>query len=213
MLIILIRSFIIYILVFLVIRLMGKRELAQLQPFELIIIIMIADLAASPLSSSGIPLLNGIASIISLFVVYIIFTLLIQSNNLIQKIMCGRATVLVEHGKINESELRKQQYTVDELFAQIRNEGLFKISDVEFAILETSGDLNIIEKKKAYKQLPVLVITDGKFNKDNLNFLKINEEYIYNILKNKKIDLDNILYAILDEENQFIYQLKEKKYR
>lgn len=213
MLLVFIRSFIIYVLVFIVIRAMGKRELSQLQPFELLIIVTIADLAASPLSSNTIPLINGVASIVCLLIVYIVFTILIQSSNVIQKIMCDRATVIISNGKIVEKELRKQQYTVDELMSQVRNQGEYKISDIQYAILETSGSLNIINKNNNYKQLPLVVISDGKINMDSLKYLKLNKEYINNILTYKKLILEDILYAILDENNQFIYQLKEEKYK
>ena len=207
--IILVRSLVIYLLVFVVIRIMGKRELSQLQPFEFIIIIMIADLAAGPIASTTIPLINGVAAIICLLLVYITFTILIQTSNFIQKIMCGKEVVIISRGKIIEKELRKQQYTIEDLFAQIRKQGKFKISDIQYAVLEINGDLNIVNNDKKFIQMPVLVISDGRIKYDSLDFLKLPIEYIDTILKEKNLELKNILYAILDENNQFVYQLKE----
>lgn len=213
MLVVLFRSFILYVLVFFVIRLMGKRELAQMQPFELLIIVMVADLASSPLSSNTMPMINGVASIITVLLVYIVFTLLIQSSNVIQKIVCGKPTLLIENGTIVESELRKQQYTVEELMSQIRSKDIYKVADVAYAILETSGDLNVIPKDENTKQFPFLVVADGNICKDNLEVLRITEEHIYNILNSKNLNVNDILIGTIDEDNQFIYQMKEKKYR
>ncbi|MEG0222000.1 MAG: DUF421 domain-containing protein [Clostridia bacterium] len=211
MLVVLIRSILLYVLVFLVIRLMGKRELAQMQPFELVILVMIADQASSPLSSNSMPIVNGVVSILGLLLVYIVFTFLIQSSNAVQKAICGTPIFLIKDGKINESELRKQQYTIEELLAQLRNKDIFKVTDVSFAVLETNGDLNVVKVTDNIKQIPYVVITDGKVSKDNLELLKIDQTYIDNILKKKKLKLEDILVGTLDENNQFIYQLKERK--
>ncbi|MEG0073644.1 MAG: DUF421 domain-containing protein [Clostridia bacterium] len=211
MLVVLIRSILLYVLVFLVIRLMGKRELAQMQPFELVILVMIADQASSPLSSNSMPIVNGVVSILGLLLVYIVFTFLIQSSNAVQKAICGTPIFLIKDGKINESELRKQQYTIEELLAQLRNKDIFKVTDVSFAVLETNGDLNVVKVTDNIKQIPYVLITDGKVSKDNLELLKIDQTYIDNILKKKKLKLEDILVGTLDENNQFIYQLKERK--
>ncbi len=211
MLVVFLRALILYAFVFLVVRLMGKRELSQIQPFEFVIIIMIADLASGPMSSEDITILNGIMPILCLLILYIIFTLIIQSNNKVEKIVCGSPAIMIMNGKINEKELRKQQYTVEELMSQIRKNGYFKITDVSYAILETNGDLNVIGKDQNINQIPLNIISDGKILDDSLKILKIDENYINQILKKKKIKMENILVGTIDENNQFIYQLKEER--
>ena len=211
MLVVFLRALILYAFVFLVVRLMGKRELSQIQPFEFVIIIMIADLASGPMSSEDITILNGIMPILCLLILYIIFTLIIQSNNKVEKIACGSPAIMIMNGKINEKELRKQQYTVEELMSQIRKNGYFKITDVSYAILETNGDLNVIGKDQNINQIPLNIISDGKILDDSLKILKIDENYINQILKKKKIKMENILVGTIDENNQFIYQLKEER--
>lgn len=211
MLVVFFRALILYAVVFLVVRLMGKRELSQIQPYEFVIIIMIADLASGPMSSEDITIINGIMPIICLLILYIIFTLIIQSSNKVEKIVCGSPVIMIQNGKINEIELRKQQYTIEELMSQIRKNGYFKITDVSYAILETNGDLNVIGKEQNINQMPLNIISDGKILEDTLQILKIDKKYVQQILKKKKLKLEQILIATIDENNQFIYQLKEER--
>lgn len=211
MLVVFFRALILYAVVFLVVRLMGKRELSQIQPYEFVIIIMIADLASGPMSSEDITIINGIMPIICLLILYIMFTLIIQSSNKVEKIVCGSPAIMIQNGKINEIELRKQQYTVEELMSQIRKNGYFKITDVSYAILETNGDLNVIGKEQNINQMPLNIISDGKILEDTLQILKIDKNYVEQILKKKKLKLEKILIATIDENNQFIYQLKEER--
>ena len=130
MLIVFFRALILYAVVFLVIRLMGKRELSKVQPFELAIIILIADLASAPMSSRGLSIFDGIVPIITLLVAYIIFTLLIQSSNKVQDVVCGTISVIIRDGKVIESELSKLQYTMADIMTQLRNKDVFKVQDV-----------------------------------------------------------------------------------
>ena len=120
MLIVFFRALILYAVIFLVIRLMGKRELSKVQPFELAIIILISDLASSPMSARGISIFDGIIPIVTLLVAYIVFTLVIQTNNKVQDVLCGTMSVIIRDGKIDEKELSKLQYTITDLMEQLR---------------------------------------------------------------------------------------------
>ncbi len=209
MLVVFLRAFILYIVVFFVIRLMGKRELSKVQPFELAIIILIADLASGPMASKGISMFDGIIPILALLVSYIIFTLLIQSNNKVQSVLCGNIAILIENGKINEEELKKQQYTVSDLMQQLREKEVFMVQDVKYAILENNGKLNIIKNSDNMENIPLDVIEDGEYVEHSLNVLNISKSEIEQILEKKNIKKENVLIGTMDQNSNFLYQLKE----
>ena len=133
-----IRSIILYIVVLIVMRLMGKREIGQLQPFELAISIMIADLAAVPMAELGIPLSNGIVPILGLLVIYMLISILNMKSVNFRKIMSGQPAILIYRGKIDESALRRESITINELQERLRVDNIFNLGDVEYAILETN---------------------------------------------------------------------------
>jgi len=209
MLVIFLRSLILYAVVFLVIRLMGKRELSKVQPFELAIIILIADLASAPMSSPGISMFDGIVPMVTLLITYIIFTFLIQSSNKVQEVVCGKIVVIIENGKILEQELKNQQYTIADLMSQLRKKDIFKVQDVKYAIIETNGDLNIVKMNQNTDKVPLNIIEDGKISDNNLEILGLDIEKANELLKKEKIKLEDVLIGTIDENSKFIYQLKE----
>jgi uncharacterized membrane protein YcaP (DUF421 family) len=209
MLIVFFRSLILYIIVFLVIRLMGKRELSKVQPFELCIIILIADLAASPMAARGLSIFDGIIPMITLLICYIVFTFIIQSSNKVQETICGKVSIIVENGKVKEMELKKQQYTIADLMSQLREKDIFKIQDVKYAVLETNGSLNVIKYTDNIDKIPVNIIEDGKLNENNLEIINLDESKVNKILNDNNIEMGNILVGTIDEKSNFVYQLKE----
>jgi len=211
MLVIFLRSLILYVVTFLVIRLMGKRELSKVQPFELVIIILIADLASSPMASPGISIFDGIIPIITLLICYVIFTFLIKSSNKVQEVVCGKIVVIIENGKILEEELKNQQYTIADLMSQLRKKDIFKIQDVKYAIIETNGDLNVIKISENTNMIPLNIIEDAKISDNNLEILGYDIDKVNELLKKEKIKIEDVLIGTIDENSKFIYQLKEVK--
>ena len=211
MLIVFFRALILYAIVFLVIRLMGKRELSKVQPFELAIIILIADLASAPMSSRAISIFDGIIPIVTLLIAYIIFTLVIQSSNKAQDVVCGTISPIIKDGKILEDEFKRLQYTIPDLMSQLRECNVFKIQDVKYAIVETNGNLSVITNDEKIKNLPLNIIEDGKMSEINCKILNIDNDYINKLLKKEKIKIEDILVGTLDENADFMYQLKEDK--
>ena len=138
MLITFFRSIVLYIIVLIVMRLMGKREIGQLQPFELAIAIMIADLASIPMTETGIPISNGIIPILGLLVMHLIISVLNLKSIRLRQIICGKPSILIYRGKIDEKVLKKEKLTINELQERLRGNNVVNISDVEYAILETS---------------------------------------------------------------------------
>ena len=194
MLIVFFRALVLYCVVFLVIRLMGKKELSKVQPFELAIIIVISDLASAPMSSRGLSLLDGIVPIITLLLAYLIFLLLNHSSNKIQDIVCGKPILIIKDGKINEKEFDNQKYTVSDLMSQLHEKDVFSISDVKYAIIETNGNLSVI-----------------KNDQNNMSLLGITKPEVERLLKTKKLKVEDVLFGQMDSNYNFTYQLKQQK--
>lgn len=210
MLVVFTRAIILFIVVFLVLRLMGKRELSQIQPFEFVIIVLIADLASGPMSDRNMTTFYGIVPILALLVMYMIFSFLLKTNKKVQNIMSGSPVILIEDGKLNEEEMKKQEYMIEDIMSQIRSRGVFKVQDVAYAVLETNGDLSVIPKSESKGKLPLNVINDGTRLEGNLKMLKMSNEKLDEILEKYSVEEENILIATIDEYDNFIYQLKEE---
>lgn len=210
MLVVFFRALILFAVVFIVIRLMGKRELSKVQPFELAIIVMISDLASAPMQSRDTQIFSGVIPILVLLIVYGIFTLIIQSSNKAESAICGNPSLIIFKGKILEEELRKQQLTIEEVMSQLRNSGIYKVQDTAYALLETNGTLNAVKKSEAVGQMPLNVISDGQYLKHNMDILKLTEQDLQKNLRKSKVDVKNILIGTIDEQGKFVYQLKEE---
>lgn len=210
MLIVFLRALILYAVVFIVIRLMGKKELSKVQPFELAIIILISDLASSPMSSRGVSIFDGIVPIITLLVAYLIFTLLAHSSNKVEDFVCGKIVPIIRDGKIIEENLNKNKYTIEDLMSQLREHDVFKIQDVKFAMIENNGNLSVIKNSDEFNSIPLNVIEDGNYAKENLEMLKMQEKDVDKLLKKNKIKIEDVLVATMDEDSNFIYQLKDE---
>ena len=209
MLVVFFRAIILFIVIFLVIRLMGKRELSKIQPYELAIIVMISDLAAAPMQSRDTQIFAGIVPIIVLLIVYILFTLILQSSNKVEKVICGTPTLIIFKGKIIEEQLKKQQLTIEEVMSSLRSKDIYKVQDVAYALLETNGSLNAVKKSDAIGQMPLNVISNGEVLEDNLKLLDMSKEKLEKLIKKENIALENILVGTIDENSKFIYQKKE----
>ena len=211
MLIVFFRGLVLYCVVFLVIRLMGKKELSKVQPFELAIIIVISDLASAPMSSRGLSLLDGIIPIITLLLAYLIFLLLNHSSNKVQDIVCGKPVLIIKDGKINKKEFDSQKYTVSDLMSQLHEKDIFLISDVKYGILETNGNLCVVKNDPNINSLPVNVIEDGKLAEANMELIGISKGDVERLVKAKKVKVEDILVGQMDSSYKFTYQLKEKE--
>lgn len=224
MLVTFIRAIILYLIVLIVMRLMGKREIGQLQPFELAISIMIADLASIPMSELGIPLSNGIIPILGLLVAYMIISVLNMKSITFRKIMSGQPSLLIHRGKINEQVLKKESITINELQERLRVNNIFNLGDVEYAILETNGELTVITKpeKRAltpqdlnivpeYEGIPYDLVIDGHIMHENLKLIGKDEIWLNKQLKKFDIKSENTLVATIDGKGQFFCQKKNEK--
>lgn len=227
MLIVFIRTAILYALVVAVMRIMGKRQIGELQPYEFVITIMISDLASLPMQDTRFPLLLGVIPIITLlFMKTILSQIQLKSQNA-RKIVDGEPCIVVCKGKINYEVIKKQQLHIDELLEELRLSGYFDLDEIQYAILENNGQLSVLPaSSKASNDdnssknsstnnlepyLPKILITDGKININSLTSIDKDTDWINEVLRNHNIDsIDKVIIAMYDTKGKFKYQLYDK---
>ena len=212
MLTILIRSLILVSVAVLTFRLMGKRQVGQLQPFELVIAIMIADLAATPMESLDTPLWRGIAPMLSLIVLHQVITLLSLKSQALRAFFSGRPTVVIRNGQIDYQALRKLCFNLNDLLEELRTGGVLTPSEVGTAILETSGKLSVfqdgahrpvcpedLQLHTGYEGIPLTLVMDGQLEKHNLGLSGKSEKWLKQQLSdNGFADRRDVLLCYLD---------------
>lgn len=224
MLVNLIRSIILYVLVLAVMRFMGKREIGQLQPFELVISIMIADLASIPMSDVGVPIFNGIIPILALLVMHLLISFANLKSIKFREVICGKPSILIYRGKIDEKVLKKERFTINELQERLRGKDIFNIGDVEYAILETSGEISVILKpekrnpvledldiKPKYEGIAYDLVIDGVIQYENLKKLNKDYKWLKNQVKKFGFEPEEALVVTIDGEGKIFCQQKEEK--
>lgn len=223
MFIVFIRALLLYLLVVIVMRMMGKRQVAQMQPFELVIMIMIADLAAIPMEDMDTPLANGIIPIIALLSIQVLTSYLSLKSERFRDFICGKPSILIHKGRIDQSEMHRLRININDLLEALRNKDYFNISDVEYAILETNGQMSIIPKadKRTVitadlgivvqeEELPVTLIVDGKLNDNKLKKTGHDKKWLMGQLKKQNIDkVENVFLAFLSSDGVFYAQEKK----
>ena len=218
------RAIILYIIVLFVMRLMGKREIGQLQPFELAISIMIADLATIPMTDTGIPISNGIVPILGLLVMHLLITLINIKSIKAREVICGKPSILIYRGRIQENALIKERFTINELQERIRAQNILNIGDVEYAILETSGQITVIEKPNKrgtipedfgimpeYEGIPYDLVVDGKIQNKNLKQIGKNYQWLKKQVNKFNMEPEDALIVTIDGKGDFFCQKKEGK--
>jgi len=220
---VLIRTIILYMLVLFTMRIMGKRQIGQLEPFELSITIMISELASLPMQDTKIPLINGVISIITLLVLEVFLAALQLKNEKTRVVITGKPSIVISKGLINITELKDQQLNLNDLLEELRLKGYFDIADIEYAVLETSGQISVLPKiknvpatKKDLKinekesALPVTLIMDGKINKESLIYLHKTENWLMDQLAKHQItSAEKVFLACIDSKEKFYYQNKK----
>lgn len=224
MVIIAIRTFILYSFVIMALRLMGKREIGQLQPFELVVILMISDMAAIPSEDVGIPLISGIIPIMILVFISISLSFLELKSERARDILNGTPSILIERGRIVEHELVRNRLPLTDLVEELRMRSIPNIADVEFAILETNGQISVLPKstkrpvtpedlklQPAYEGLPIVFIMDGRLQKDAFASLGKSQAWLDNEIKKHQLNnIEEVLFASLDSSGSLYLQVKDK---
>ena len=176
-----VRTVILYLVLIAVIRLMGKRQIGEMEPAEFVVTMLVANLAAIPMQDSGIPLLTGLIPILTVLGVELVLSFLMLRSGLLRRFFCGKPVILIDNGKLLQGNLRMTRVTLDELAGKIREKDVLDISQVQYAILETDGNVSVfpfpqylpacardagVTAKEQY--LPIVLIEDGRLFEENL---------------------------------------------
>lgn len=223
--IILIRSIILYIIVVSAVRLMGKRQLGDLQPSELVITILISNIATLPLEDTDIPLIIGVTPILALVCYEVFVSWLILRLPFFRKIIYGSPKIIISNGKINRSILRELRLSVDDIMTAMRTQQIFDISEVQFAIVETTGSISAMKKQTkdtperedmhvdAFNaDPPQVVVSDGKILPVTLESMGYNKRFVENSAKKAGLEISDIFIMTADGQGKvFISPKNEKK--
>lgn len=210
MLIVAIRTFILYSALLFTLRLMGKSELSKMSPFQLTVIFMIAELAAIPLDSIDASLINGLMAIFMLTFLQITISYISTKSELFKNFVSGKPTLIIEKGKLNIEELRKQRISLTDLMEQLRIKGSPAIDSIEYAIIETNGELSVIEKSEI---LSSIVISDGTLYEENLRFSGLDYQTFENKLRKAGItSVSQVFLALCDKDKTLHIYIEDKAY-
>lgn len=209
MFVLIIRTLILYTLVVTAIRVMGKRQIGELQPSELVVAIMISDLASVPMQTIDIPLLAGIIPVLTLLIAEVVMSFVSLKSKKARKYITGEPSIIIYKGHINEKELEKTRFTLNDLMEELRLSGYPDVSKVDMAILETNGEISLLEQSKdGMTDFPYILISDGEVNKAELKRAGKSEEWLKKKIKG---DTKKVFLASLSSDGELLVQQKEGK--
>lgn len=216
------RAVVLYLILIATIRLLGKRQIGQLEPSELVVAMLLADLASIPMQDNAIALISGLIPILTVLGLELVLATLSMRSIRLRKVLCGRPVILIENGSILESNLRKTRVTLDELSEQLRLKGFSNLDSVQFAILETGGQLSVFpypQLQPACAQdagisvsplyLPITVVSDGKLLKENLQKAGKNSRWLQKQLRKHDAQLSDTLLFTVDAGGKTVFRRKE----
>ena len=210
-----VRTAILYIAVVLSMRIMGKRQVGELQPSELVVTILISELASIPMQDLSRPITNGILAIFTLVLLELLLSFFVLKSESFKKIFEGKSAIIIKDGVIDQKMMKKLRITIDDLLGGIRQSGNFSVETVDLAIMETNGRISVQSKTKyepvskqdmniecADKGLPMLVVSDGKIVEEALQ--SISKVDILNELKSRKLLVENVFLMTVNELGEFV---------
>ena len=217
-----IRTVLLYLILILVIRMMGKRQIGQMEASEFVVTMLVANLAAIPMQDGGIPLFSGVVPILTVLGVELILSGLAVRSVRFRRILCGKPVILIENGNILQQNLRKTRVTLDELTGHLREKDVLDIRAVQYAILETNGNLSVFPYPKerpasakdagvpARKQyLPMTIISDGYLMEENLIKAKKDTRWVQRVLEENRASLEDTWLLTVDGGDKVVFYRKE----
>ncbi len=216
MVLVTIRTAIIFIVLLIIMRLMGKRQIGEMQPFELVITLLIAELACIPMADVSIPLLYGIISVVTIFVLHEIMTLLDLKLKPLKSLISGKPSVVVNKNGIDDYQLKRNNLDVSDLIESLRTAGYFSLDAVDYALYEANGTFSALPNQN-YEQmqtsLPLVIIDNGKYDQKNLEITGLKQSYFDEILKEQNIKSPKeVLVLTADGTGKIYLQVKKRKF-
>ena len=219
-----IRTFIVYFVVIISVRFMGKRQIGELQPAELVITILMSEIASMPLQNGDCALLTSIVGILLLASLEVLFSCLALKSGRFRTLFQGHSVLIIEKGKLKQENMKLIRYSTDDLLQMLRQKDIFNLEDVAYAYVETNGAVSVMLKsdlttvtaedlgiKKEKAALPCLVVSDGKIVEREFDLCKMNKQKLLGILDEKKLKLTDVLLMTADSTGKTTVVLKESK--
>ena len=216
------RTMFLYLILIASVRLMGKRQVGQMEPSEFVVTMLVANLASIPMQDEGIPLFSGLVPILTVLGAELVLSVACMGSIRLRRMFCGKPVILIENGRILQDNLRRTRITLDELTGHLRLKDVLDLRTVQFAILETNGDLSVFlypaerpatareAKLEVQKQaLPVTIIDDGKLIKKNLPVAKKDEKWVQKVLKSHHSTLKDTFLLTVDNKDTILWLPKE----
>ena len=217
-----IRTIILYMVLVTVVRLMGKRQIGQMEPSEFVVTMLVANLAAIPMQDGGIPLFSGVVPIVTVLGMELLLSVMAMSSVRLRKILCVKPVILIENGHILQDNLRRTRVTLDELTGHLREKDVLDLNSVQYAILETNGNLSVFPYPKykpasardagiqaKHQFLPVTLISDGIFLPENLPRSGKDESWLRKTLRERDATVENTWLLTVDAAGTVFYLRKE----
>ena len=222
MIISILRTVILYIFIIIAIRLMGKRQISDMQPSELVVTLVVSDIASLPMQNTSQPLLSGVIPVLVLVSLEIAASALMMKSRLFRRLICGNPVVVIEDGKLLQKQLRRLRMSAEDLFAQLRQQDIFSIDEVQYCIVETNGSISVLEKPQNRvptaedlgvtiddNKIEAVVVCDGKILDDGIKLCGGNQNQVSNILQKNNANLSEVFILTLDGNGN--YNLIEKE--
>lgn len=219
----LVRALVLYTLMVVVVRLLGKRQIGQMEPSEFVVTMMLANLATIPMESPDTPIWNGVVPILLVFSAEMLMSVLVLHNIRIRQLFCGKPVILIENGRICEKNLKRTRVNLDELTMHLRENGIFDLTTVKYAILETNGQLSTLLNSKdepatakdagirvKETELPITVISDGKVLDTNLKLTGRDEAWVKQELRRRNCPQKDVLLMTVNAANTVYFVRREK---
>ncbi len=206
------RALIVFVVLIAGVRLMGKRTIGELQPYEFVITLAVADLACTPMQDVSVPLLYGIVPILVLFIVHYLLTLLTTKSLRFRKFLNGKPFIVIDGDGINSECLTKLNLSVNDLLSLIRQQGYFSIPEISFGIIETNGKLSLLknENAEAPSSIPTTLVVEGKIIDENAEKMNIDTQKIKNILREQSLSIKDTVLMTAESGKVFIQPKRAK---
>lgn len=217
MVLVMIRTAIIFAVLLVIMRLMGKRQIGEMQPFELVITLLIAELACIPMADASIPLLYGIISVVTIYVLHEIVTLLDLKVKPLKSLISGKPSLVINKNGIDDYQLKKNNLDVSDLIESLRSAGYFSLDSIDYALYESNGTLSALPKQnyeEIQNSLPLVIIDNGSYDYKNLKITGLGKEFFDEILKNEQIkNVKDVLVLTADGNGKLYLQVKKQKFK
>ena len=216
MALIMVRTAIVFFVLLVIMRLMGKRQIGEMQPFELVITLLISELACIPMADASVPLFYGVISVVTIFVLHEIVTLIDLKGKPFKALLSGKPSVVINKNGIDAYELKRNRLDVSDLIESLRTAGYFSLDSIDYALYESNGTFSALPKENYEEKqtsLPLVILSSGKYDKKNLEFSGLSKEYFRELLRERGVKEKEVLVLTADGTGKLYLQENGRRYQ